>query len=265
MRPLARYYRSLLRAELAASAAYRAQLVVGLFGWVVPFVMIALWRGAAGDGTIEGITGAQFSTYFVGVLVATTLGVGGAVVFGVGDLVHSGKLSPLLLRPHHPVHTIVARQVAENLTRLVPLLLVAIATITLLDGALADDVRSWLLAPPLMVVGIVGTVYISVLVGSLAMWMTKSAGVQGLIFGVEWIIGGVIAPVVLLPPALTAIARVQPLWFAIGAPAELVSGISPASDGAVALGLGLVWIAGLHVVVARVWRVALVRYEAVGT
>lgn len=265
MTELAQYYGALMRAELSATAAYRAQIVVGMFGWVVPFVMIALWRGAAGDETIGGISAGKFTTYFVGVLVATTMGLSAAVVFGLGQLIHSGRLSPLLLRPHHPIHVIVARQLAENLTRLPPLLLVAFATIALLDGAVATDPWAWVVAVVLLAVGIVNMVYVAALVGSIALWMRKSAGVAGLIFGFEWVLGGLVAPVVLLPGALTEIARALPLWYAIGAPSELIAGISSVGVGVRALGLGIVWLGILHLALGVVWRRGMVRYESVGT
>ena len=41
---------ALLRAELQAAAAYRAQLILGIFGWVVPLAFMVLWTGAAGGG-----------------------------------------------------------------------------------------------------------------------------------------------------------------------------------------------------------------------
>ena len=111
---LARYYAALLRAELAATAQYRLQLVVGIVGWVVPFVMIALWRSAAAEAPIEGVTAGQFTTYFLGILLITSSGVMGTLVFGFGHLVYSGQLSVLLLRPFHPLHSMVARQLAAG-------------------------------------------------------------------------------------------------------------------------------------------------------
>ena len=101
---LPRVYRTLLSSELAAAATYRAQLLVGALGWVVPLAMLALWRGAGGDEPIEGITAGQLTTYYLVVLVVTGLSPIGALIFGLSELVYSGRLSSLLLRPVHPLH-----------------------------------------------------------------------------------------------------------------------------------------------------------------
>ncbi len=52
----------MVRAEMQAAAAYRAQLFLSMLAWVVPLAFLALWRGAAADGPIGGITAPQFST-----------------------------------------------------------------------------------------------------------------------------------------------------------------------------------------------------------
>jgi ABC-2 type transport system permease protein len=71
-----------LRAELAAAAAYRAQL--GLVSWVVPLAFLALWRGAAASGPVGGITVTQFGTYFCILLVTTNLQIVMPVIFEFG-------------------------------------------------------------------------------------------------------------------------------------------------------------------------------------
>ena len=52
------------------------------------------------------------------------------------------------------------------------------------------------------ILGTVGTVYLAAMSGALALWMTKSEGIQGLLVGAEWILGGIVAPVALLPGIL---------------------------------------------------------------
>ncbi len=265
VRRLGAVYRVLLSSEIAATAAYRAQLVVGVLGWVVPLAMLALWRTAAGDEGIEGITGAQLTTYFVAVLVTTTANPTPTMIFGLGELVASGRLSSLLLRPAHPLHSLLARDIAETITRILPVAAVAATVIVVLDGAVSSDPTAWLLAIAVGLVGIVGAVHLGAIVGALALWMTKAAALQGVYFGVEWILGGLIAPIALLPEPLDAIARYQPLWFAVAAPGELVSGMSSVDQGVTALVVGVAWVIVLNVVFRNVWRRGMVRYEAVGS
>lgn len=259
------YYSALLRAELAATAQYRLQLVVGILGWVVPFVMIALWRSAAADAPIEGIAADQFTTYFIGILLITSNGVMPALVFGFGQLVHSGQLSVLLLRPFHPLHSLVARQLAENAVKLGPLVVICVVVVRWLDGVVSTSPVDWALAFALAVFGIVNTAYVGAIVGSLALWTTKSEGFQSLVFGVEWIAAGVIAPVALLPLGLGDVVRLLPFWLGLGAPSELVAELLPARSAIVALMLSVAWTVVLDRLLRFLWRRGMVQYEAVGT
>lgn len=254
---------ALVRAELQAASAYRAQLVIGLFGWVVPLAFMALWRGAAADDPVSGITVEQFTTYFSILLVTTNLSIGMPVVAGLSGQVHSGQLSAILLRPHHPILPLVARALAQKAFRLPPLLVIVPLLVVLGDGAVTDDLGPWLLAPVVAVLGLIASVYLAGIVATVAFWMTKSSGVQGLLTGLEWLVGGLVAPIALLPGVLPEILRHQPLWFAIGAPAELVAGMGDHSPWMVAE--AVLWIAVLDRMFRSVWRRALARYEAVGT
>jgi len=238
-------------------------LILGIFGWVVPLAFMVLWTGAAGGEGVQQIGAGQFTTYFAVVLVTTNISFTAPLVYGLSRLVHSGELSARLLRPHHPLLSIIARGISQVLYSLLPMGIIVPAIVVLGDGALTDRSDQLILAPFIGIVGLVGAGYIAALVATLAFWMTKASGAQSLLYGLEWIAGGVIGPVLLLPGNLPDILRHQPLWYAVGAPAEMVSGISD-------LGMGVVfeafaWVVALHVVFGGVWRRGLRRYEAVGT
>jgi ABC-2 type transport system permease protein len=262
-RRVTRVYGGLMRSELQAASTYRSQLVLGALSWVVPVAFMALWRGAAAGGDVEGITGAQFTTYYAVVMLTTSLQLSRSLAFDVEPLVHSGQLSALLLRPHHPMHVLVARGVAQLTYKVTPLLLVVPALIVFLGGTVSDDPVQWTLAAALVPLGFVCDVYLSLMMGALALWITRSVALSGLVFGAEWLIGGLVAPVALMPGPLPDVLRHQPLWFAIGAPAEAVSGISLLSPWMILE--ALVWVVLLHLAFARMWRRGLLRYEAVGT
>lgn len=260
---VARVYGGLLRSELQAASTYRSQLVLGALGWVVPVAFMALWRGAASDGDVAGITAAQFTTYFAVVMLTTSLQLSQGLSFEVEPLVHSGELSALMLRPTHPMHLLVARGLARLSYQVTPLLLVVPALIVLLGGVVTHDPEQWFLAAALAPLGFVSEVYLGLMMGCLALWLTRSAALSGLLFGAEWLIGGLVAPIALMPAPLPEVLRHQPLWFAIGGPAEAISGISRLSPWT--LLEALAWIVLLHLAFARMWRRGLRRYEAVGT
>lgn len=262
-RRLGRVYGGLLRTELQVATTYRSQLLIGAMTCVVPVAFMALWRGTAEGGPVAGITSGQFTTYFAVVLMTTSLQLTNHLSFGVDPLVHSGELSALLLRPHHPMHVLVARGVAQLTYKVAPLLVVVPLLVAGLGGPVSRDGTQWLLAVTVAPLGFVCTVYLALMMGSLALWVTRSAAISGLLFGAEWIFGGLVAPVGLLPWFLPDLARHLPLWFAIGAPAEALSGISRLGAGV--LVEAAAWAVALHLLYAAVWRRGLGRYEAVGT
>ncbi len=256
-------YAGLLRSELEAASAYRAQLVLGLLNWVVPLAFLALWRGAASTGPVQGISGAEFSTYFCLLLVTTNLQLAFPVIFGFGHLVYSGQLSASLLRPLHPLHPVIARGLAEKTYQLPPLLMLIPLALWLTGGRVHADAGDWLIAATLTVLGTVGVVYLSAMSAALAFWMTKAQGVQGLLVGAEWILGGIVAPIGLLPGGIGDVLRHQPLWFADGAGPEILAGIGRHSWWLAPEAAA--WVVALHLAYRALWRRALLRYEAVGT
>lgn len=262
-RRLVRVYGGLLRSEVQAAASYRSQLVLGALGWVVPVAFMALWKGAAGAGDVAGITAAQFTTYYAVLMVTTSMQLSRGLSFDVEPLVHSGEMSALLLRPTHPMHLLVARGLARLTYGLPPLLLVVPALVLGLGGDVTRDATQWVLALAIAPLGFVAEIYLGLMMGALALWFTRSAALSGLLFGAEWLIGGLVAPVALMPGPLPDLLRHQPLWFAIGAPAEAISGISRLEPWI--LLEAAAWAVLLHLVFARIWRRGMLRYEAVGT
>jgi ABC-2 type transport system permease protein len=260
---LVRLYAGLLRAELQAASAYRAQIVLSALAWVVPLAFMALWRGASATAPVNGITQGQFTAYFALLLATTSLQVILPVIFMFGDLVYTGHLSALLLRPGHAIHTIVAKGLSNKAFSMPALLVLVPVVLVTTHATLVASPSTVLVAVVTCVLGLVGSTYLAAMAGALAFWMTKAQGVQGLLVGAEWILGGIIAPVALLPGPLAAIVPHQPLWFADAALPELLSGIRPASP--LMPVEAAAWVVVLHLTYRLLWRRALRKYEAVGT
>ena len=255
-------YGGLIRAEVMATAGYRAGMVVGLLGWVIPFVMMALWRGAAADGAIEGITADQFTTYFGLVLFTSALSLNGMLVYDFSPLVRDGRLAHYLVRPYHPFHNLIAMGLARSLFfgPAAGVLLAAVLVIVggpIDAGALPTALGAWL-------IGSVAAGHIAALAGTIALWVTEAYGVQSIVLGLEGLLGGLYAPVALLPGFLAVVGRHNPFWFQVGAPSELLAGIIEPAAGLRAMAEGLVWIVVLHAVFRVVWRRGVRQFELVG-
>ncbi len=260
---LPRIYGALVRGELIATSGYRANLIVSIVGWVIPFVMLALWRGAAEDGAIEGVTAGQFTSYFALILLTTTLSFSAHLIYGFTPLVHEGRLADYLVRPYHPFHNLIAGGAARVAFRAPVAAVFCIGVITILGGALGGW-RNAVIAIPVWIIGALTSGYLGALAGSLALWVTKAYAVQSLVIGTEGLLGGLYAPIALLPGWLEVVARHTPFWFQIGAPAELMAGMIGPGDGLQVIAEGVVWLVVLHVVFRTVWRRGVTQYELVG-
>jgi len=219
--------------------------------------------GAAADGAIEGITADQFTVYFGLVLVTTALSFSGVLVYEFSPLVHDGRLADYLVRPYHPYHNLVAQGLSWGVFR-APTVAVLFALVL---AVLGGSVRLGLtlpLAVALWLAGVVGAGYLAALAGTIALWVTKSYGLQSVVIGLEGLIGGLYAPIRLLPAWLEPLGHHNPFWFQVGAPSELLAGILDRSAGVAALLEALVWIAVLHVVFRAVWKRGVRQYELVG-
>ena len=141
---IASLYAGMVRAEMQAASTYRAQLVLSVLAWVVPLAFLTLWRSAAADGPVGGITATQFSTYFCLLLVTTNLQLSMPVIFDFGWLVYSGQMSALLVRPCHPVHQVIARAIAEKVYVLPGLAIIVPVALVLTGGrSPAPRSRGW--------------------------------------------------------------------------------------------------------------------------
>lgn len=262
-RRLVQLWAAMVRVELSATVAYRAQALLWILAWLVPLAFLALWRSAAADGPVGGITAEQFSTYFCLVLVTTNLQIVMPVVFDGGWLVYSGQMSARLLQPCHPVMQVVARAVAGKLVSLPGLLIVVPVAFVLTGASVSASGMDWVVAVLMTLLGTLSMTYLAATVSTLSFWMARAQGVQGLLVGGEWVLGGIVAPVALLPGPWPGILRHQPLYFADAAAPEILSGISPSSGWLVVEAAA--WVVALHFLFRIVWRRALRRYDAVGT
>src|SRR4051794_27810892 len=105
-------YRAQLKVGMAVMLQYRfAVLIWGVWGFVGPLISLAVWsattaaRGGAVTNPASGVTfgRADFAAYFLTFMVFSHLTMSWDA-FEFGFRVRSGQLSPLLLKPIHPIH-----------------------------------------------------------------------------------------------------------------------------------------------------------------
>ncbi|OIV38051.1 hypothetical protein BIV57_07745 [Mangrovactinospora gilvigrisea] len=94
-----------------------------------------------------------------------------------------------------------------------------------------------------------------------AFWTQRAHGAVSLMETLLFLLGGMAAPLALLPGPGAAVGRLLPFWAALGAPAEVASG---QADVLQVLPVQLGWLVVLVGAVALLWRRGLRRFAAVG-
>ena len=253
---------SMLRIGFAEMVAYRAEMVVWILTSSLPLVMLALWNAAAGAGPLEGFGQDEFARYFTVTLVVRQL-TAAWVVWELNHYVRTGSLSPMLLRPLHPL----SWNLAETLAAL-PFRIVVLGPIL---GALLwwrPQIAFWP-GPEAVLLGTVSVVIafflswtVQALFGMLAFWFEQALGFFNLWFVAVAVLGGYVIPLPLLPESVEQVARWLPFHAALGAPIEVWMETAPDPWRVVAIQAA--WLV-LALSTARIlWRRGVRRYGAVG-
>ena len=108
--------RVLLGTEYAHMLEYRAEIALWALSGVLPFIMLSLWNGSDARGAL-GMDGVGLDRYFLSAFLVRQFSVVW-MVYAFEDDALTGRLSPYLLQPLHPLWRYVASHLGEQLTRL---------------------------------------------------------------------------------------------------------------------------------------------------
>jgi ABC-2 type transport system permease protein len=240
-------------------------MAIWILSTLVPLIMLALWNAvAASGGPVAGFGEAEIARYFTVTLLVRQLG-SVWLVWELNYEIRSGKLSPKLLKPMHPL-----LQHGIDMVVAVPFRAAIVAPILLALVAWRPDLVE---APSLAAVGlfVVSMVLawcvnflIQALFAILAFWVDKTDALFGVWFALWSLLSGYLAPLAMFPAELRPALTVLPFRGMLGLPVEILGGfVDPvAALPEVALQLG--WVGVLFVAVRWAWARGIRRYGAYG-
>ena len=117
MRRFLRMCAALWRIGSAEALAYRASLFVWILTSTFPLISLALWAGLARSGPIGSYDGPAFVAYFVAAFLVRQLSASW-VVWDLDYKIRTGELSPMLMRPVHPVLHLAAMNLSTQPLRM---------------------------------------------------------------------------------------------------------------------------------------------------
>lgn len=257
-------YAALMRRSVAAMFEYRASLAIWMMISIMPLVMLAAWFSLSAGGPIAGYTQSDFVSYYL-LLTFVRQMTNVWVIWELEYDIRHGDLSIKMLHPLNPLHDYISSNLADKIFRfivLIPLGLVAwwifptihydVTPVTLALGTVAL-IAAWFIR------------FMSQYIfGLLAFWVSDTMTLNDIWFALSEMLGGMIAPLSLFPPAVTAVANFLPFRFMLSFPVEIMSGRLTASDLAVALATMLGWVILTVVVYRWVWRKGIRQFSAYG-
>ena len=266
MSALLEAYQAQFKMTFAVQMQYRASLVIWLVGMILePTVYLVVWSTVARTkgGAVGGFDARDFAAYFVTVMLVNHW----TFTWLMHEFEYSvrmGQLSPLLLRPLHPMHMHVADNIVyKGLTSLV-MVPAALILAWVFDARFEPLPWALALAVPALVLSFAARLMLGASLAFAAFWTTRVLAINEMYFLASWFLSGLMAPLALLPPVVQAVAAVLPFRWFVSFPAELILGRLSLEQAAQGVLTQLVWLVVIYGVFSLLWRQGVKQYSAVG-
>jgi len=267
-----RVARALLSSQYALMLEYRAETALWALSGILPFIMLGIWdqlavapvAGGAGgpDAASIGLDRVQLSRYFLCAFVARQFSVAW-VVYAFEEDALQGRLSPYLLQPLQPLWRYVAAHLAEQLTRLPFVVIIAAVFFLLQPQAFWIPTPARFLASVLAIwLAFTINFLLQSCIAILCFWSERASALERLLFIPYLFLSGLVAPLEVFPPAWRAAAHWTPFPLMVAFPAQLLAGGPVAIAASFAAMAG--WIALLLPITLLLWRAGVRRYSAMG-
>ena len=247
----------------AEAMAYRGEVLIWILSTTMPLIMYAMWSTLAAEAPLGRFDEPTFAAYFLSTLVVRELSAAW-VVWELNWTIRTGALSPLLLRPYHPLSYFALMNLAVlpfRIAVLMPVVVIAWASLPPLPYALTlahltlfvwTAFWAWVL-----------TFAVQCMFGVLALYTQQSLSFQDAWFGVWSLLSGYLVPLSLVP-GLQSVANWLPFRAMGSLPTEIILGHLDGASLWQGLIAQMIWVVAILLLVQAVWRTALRRFEAYG-
>jgi len=257
-------YLALGKAAWALTIEYRAQIVIWMMSSILMVIMLMVWLSISRDGDVNGYSSADFVTYFmIGWIVRNLTAVWSS--WELDFAIREGRLSPMLLRPIHPIHSEIATNWVEKLLRMIIVLPIAVTVLLATPGVRLTLTPLNLFAFVLSVAGAWLIAFMSdYLIGMLAFWTTQTSAFIHGFYGVRLVLSGIIAPIAMFPQAAQDILRWLPFPYMLNFSVDIAMGRTSGEHLLLGFAIQFAWAVLFVAAVWIVWKIAIRSYSAVG-
>ena len=259
-------YRALFVAGFQNASQYRVQLFLYVFFSVLrPIIFLAAWVAVAQarGGSVGAFGVADFAAYYIALTIVLHLALAWDA-YEFEFLVRQGRLSPLLLRPLHPIHYAVVNNIVWKLFTIAALVPVLALTAITFGARFQGEPWHYALFVPSLVLGAAIRFLFGWIVATAAFWITRVSSVSTFFDRIQFIFSGQIAPLALLPGALQVIAYAMPFAYMFGVPVDILRGATTFEQTLLLLAGQVFWVAVCYLALQVAWSRGLRQYSGVG-
>lgn len=259
-------YHVLLRTKLLMQLQYRAALAIWMLDMVLnPLIYLVVWATVArsNGGSLDGYTPGAFAAYFIALLLVNHLTDNWAY-YEFQERVRQGLLSPLLLRPLHPIHADLATNLTNKFLMLIVVFPAMIAMVLLFQPSAHITLWTLLAFIPALLMAMAIRFMIEWALGLVAFWTTQMDAVIQIYYIVQLFLSGKVAPLAVFPPIVQGLAWLLPFQWMIAFPVQLVLGQLPPETILPGFAMQFTWLWLSLGLMVLLWKRGLRRYSAVG-
>ncbi len=272
MLPTLEKYRHAFLVGLQSNLVYRWNFAVrGFFSLFHLTAIFILWgaayAGGTGESGIGGFNLNQTLTYFVMLLVLQFFISAFNEDYQISEEIRNGLINQFLLKPinyfAYRFSIFVAARLVSGALILVPL--VVAMPVVYQNLTFPHDWWRLGLGLPAMFLSAVIQFSIAYCFGLLTFWFLEIQGFVILSMAIEFVLGGQMFPLDLLPAAIYNVAKYLPFYYQMYFPGAIFTGrISDPVEVVRGLGIQLFWVAALLSLGQLLWVRGLRRHTAVG-
>jgi ABC-2 type transport system permease protein len=266
MQHLLSIYRAQFRITFATQLQYRAELLIWLIAMILePVIYLVVWSAvSATKGTpVDGFGPREFAAYFI-VSMLVNFVTFDWHMWEMEFRIRDGSFSPLLLRPVHPIHADLASNITYKILMLAVMLPVTVLLSYVFDAQIHPTGATLVYFFAALLLAWVLRSLLEWTLALVAFWTTRVMAINRIYFSANLFLSGRMAPLVLLPATLGAIAAYLPFRWTIAFPTELLLGRIPLEQAPRGLLIQCVWIVAGLLMLVVVWRRGVRRYAGVG-
>jgi ABC-2 type transport system permease protein len=173
-------------------------------------------------------------------------------------------MNVLLLRPMSPLYNTLAAELAGKVVMMAFVVPAAAILAVFLRPELDLTWSNGLAFIPALLLAWVLRFFWGYWLALLAFWATRADGLLALQDALVFLLGGLVAPAMLLPSLMQSAAVMLPFRYMVGFPVEVLTNQLPGTNLWVGFGFQIGWLAVAMALFALVWRLGVKHYEAVG-